>query len=61
MQLKEQMNIRDNETKILVATISAGANSEETPEPEFSEESRANLLEKIREFDERLKLDKQRL
>ena len=64
MQLRDQMNIRDNETKVLVATISAGARSQEgdgIEEPEFSEEARANLLEKMRQFDERLKLDKERL
>lgn len=58
------MNSRDNETKILVATISAGARSQEgdgIEEPTFSEEARANLMEKMREFDERLKLDKERL
>ena len=64
MQLRDQMNIRDNETKVLVATISAGARSQEgdgIEEPVFSEEARANLFEKIREFDERLKLDRERL
>ena len=64
MQLRDQMNIRDNETKILVATISADARSQEgdgIEEPTFSEEARANLMEKMREFDERLKLDKERL
>ena len=30
-------------------------------EPEFSEEARANLLEKMRQFDERLKLDREKL
>lgn len=64
MQLRDQMNIRDNETKVLVATISAGARSQEgdgIEEPVFSEESKANLMEKMREFDERLKLDRERL
>lgn len=57
---KEQANIRDNETKILVAQIGANNQSEDDgiQEPEFSEEARANLLEKIRQFDEKLKLDK---
>lgn len=63
MQLKDQMNQRDNETKIIVATISAGARNQEDgiEEPVFSEEARANLLEKMREFDAKLKLDKERL
>lgn len=64
MQLRDQMNQRDNETKIVVATIAANAKAQEgdgIEEPVFSEESRANLMEKMREFDERLKLDKERL
>ena len=64
MQLKDMMNQRDNETKILVATISANSNQESddgVKEQPFSEEARANLMEKMREFDERLKLDRERL
>ena len=59
LQQREQANIRDNETKILIAQIGA-ANQEDdgVEEQDFSEESRANLLEKIREFDEKMKLDK---
>ena len=63
MQLKDQMNQRDNETKILVATISANSNQENDgiQEQPFSEEARANLIEKIRQFDEKMKLDRERL
>lgn len=62
MQLKDQMNQRDNETKILVATISAQSSiNDGIKEPDNSEEFKANLLEKIREFDKRLALDKERL
>lgn len=63
MQLKDQMNQRDNETKILVATISAQSSmaNDGIEEPEFSEEAKAKLLESMRQFDERLKLDKERL
>lgn len=62
MMLKDQMNQRDNETKILVATISASSNQPDgTEEPIFSEEAKANLAEKIREFDEKLKLDREKL
>ena len=48
MQLRDQMNIRDNETKVLVATISANAKSQEgdgIEEPEFSEEAKAKLAQ----------------
>lgn len=63
MQLKDQMNQRDNETKIIVATISANSSMQEDgiEEPEFTEEARAKLKESMRQFDERLKLDKERL
>ena len=60
LQQREQANIRDNETKILVAQIQKEDN-DGIKEYEFSEEARANLLEKIREFDEKLKLDKDKL
>ena len=46
--------IINNETKILVATISANSNQESDDgiqEQPFSEEARANLLEKMRQFD----------
>ncbi len=62
LQQREQANIRDNETKLMIANIAA-ANKEDDGilDNEFSEESKANLMEKIREFDERLKLDKEKL
>lgn len=62
LQQKEQANIRDNETKILIAQIQAESSEDDgIIEPEFSEEAKAKLQEQIREFDERLKLDKERL
>ena len=63
MQLKNTLNQRDNETKILVATISAEASQQDDgiQEPVFSEESRAKLMESMRQFDARLKLDRDRL
>ena len=63
MQLKDQMNQRDNETKIIVATISAQSSMTDDgiQEPEFSEEAKAKLMENMRQFDERLKLDRDRL
>lgn len=61
MQLKDTMNQRDNETKILIAGMGSQSQEDGIQEQEFSEESRANLLEKMREFDERLKLDRERL
>lgn len=64
LQQKEQANIRDNETKMFIAQLQASddENLEDgIKNPVMSEESKANLLEKIREFDEKLKLDKQKL
>ena len=64
LQMKDQMNVRDNETKILVATISANADANQDDgieEPIYSQEAKDNLAEKIREFDERLRLDRERL
>ena len=61
MQLKDQMNQRDNETKILVANINAARQGDGIEEPGFSEEAKAKLLENMRQFDERIKLDRERL
>lgn len=58
---KARQNELDNETKILIAQIQAQAKEEAQDEIEYSPEAKANLAEKIREFDERLKLDKERL
>ena len=62
LEQREQANIRDNETKIIIATMQAQNTQDDgIVEPEFTEEARANLMEKMREFDERLKLDRDRL
>lgn len=61
MQLKDTMNQRDNETKILIASMNAQSQSDGVEEQEFSEEAKANLLQKMKEFDEKLKLDKEKL
>ena len=61
----EQQNIRDNETKILVAQINAGINNDENGdgviEPEYSQEAKEKLLESMRQFDQKLALDKEKL
>jgi hypothetical protein len=62
MQLKEAENVRDNETKIVIAQIQANSKiNDGIKEPVYSEEAKANLQEKIREFDAKLQLDKQKL
>ena len=68
LEQENLLNERDNETRLLVAQINAQARQyDETnvvndgiQEP-MSEESREKLREQIREFDARLKLDKERL
>ena len=61
MQQEDVLNQRDNETRILIAQINAESKDDGIIEPEFSEEAKANLQEKIRQFDLKLKLDKERL
>lgn len=63
LEQKEQANIRDNETKILVATISANSNQENETyeEPVYSQEAKDKLAEQMRQFDAKLKLDRERL
>ncbi len=59
LEQKESANIRDNETKILIATMQANS-PDGIEEPEMTEENRLNLQEKIREFDAKLKLDREK-
>lgn len=62
LQMRDQQNIRDNETKILIATISANANVDDgIEEPVYSQEAKDKLMEQMREFDSRLQLDRDRL
>lgn len=59
MEQQMAMNQEDNETKILVANIQAtNRENESFQEPEFSEESRAKLIQQMKEFDEKIKLER---
>ena len=58
---KREANQLDNETKILLAQIQVAGNDEGIPEQEYSQEAKDKLKEQIREFDARLKLDRERL
>ena len=60
MEQTERINERDNETKIIVANISHSADDGIT-EPEYSQEAKDKLAESMRQFDARLKLDRERL
>ena len=70
MEQEYKMNSENNETKIIVAEINSQAEADRLAmmnhddgiqEPEFSQEAKAKLLENMRQFDERLKLDRERL
>lgn len=57
LELKDQMNQRDNETKMLIASMQANAKMDETPQQEdagLTEGERLKLDEQKREFDENL-------
>lgn len=65
MEQEDALNMRDNETRIIVAHINARSKMQETEddgiqEP-MSESDRENLREKIREFNEKIKLDREKL
>lgn len=55
---KEASNIRDNETKLLIAEMSKYADQETSEDVDYSPEAKASLEEKIREFNAKLSLDK---
>ena len=62
LQQREQANIRDNETKIMVAQISANSQQDDgIQEPIYSQEAKDKLAESIRQFDKKLELDRERL
>lgn len=63
LQQREDANIRDNETRIAVANIQKESYQdwEGGFQDEYTQEDKDNLREKIREFDERLKLDREKL
>ncbi|MBQ9391968.1 MAG: hypothetical protein IJU02_07235 [Lachnospiraceae bacterium] len=60
--LQEEANIRDNETRILVATINANAKQNDgIKEPVYTQEAKDKLAENMRQFDAKLKLERDRL
>ena len=61
LEAKDAMNMRDNETKIVVATISAQGGQEDGIQEPESQLDRDKLQESIRQFDERLRLDRDKL
>ena len=62
MQQEDTINQRDNETKILIAQMQTVAKENNNiEEPVYSQEAKDKLMESIRQFDERIKLDRERL
>jgi hypothetical protein len=63
LQQKEQANIRDNETKLLIAQLQivSAPNDGIDDVEEYSPEKRQELLEKIRQFNAKLKLEEDKL
>ena len=64
LEHESELNERDNETKILIANIQANAKIEATQSSSMDSESsidKERLQEQIREFDARLKLDRDKL
>lgn len=62
MQQVEQANIRDNETKILVANINASVKENTAlQEPDYPQQAKDKLAEEIRQFDSKMALERDRL
>ena len=60
LQMKDQQNARDNETKLMIAQLNA-EQGDGIQEVEYTQKDKERLMEDIREFDERLKLDRDKL
>jgi hypothetical protein len=58
---QEQQNIRDNETKILVEQIKVSAKQQDEYNETASASERERMLENMRQFDARLRHDKEKL
>lgn len=58
---KEEANIRDNSTKLQIAMLTKDGDIDDGINVEYSQEAKDKLLEQIREFNEKLKLDRDKL
>jgi hypothetical protein len=59
---EDKLNMRDNETKVLIANIQkASTENDGIEEPAYSKEAKDKLAEQIRQFDEKIKLERERL
>lgn len=63
MEQEDRLNMRDNETKLVIANINAqkAQEGDDGIQEPMSESERENLREKIRQFNEKMKLDREKL
>ena len=64
LEQEDRLNERDNETKLLIAQISAAKNAgndDGIKEPVYSQEAKDKLAESMRQFDKKLQLEKDKL
>ena len=61
MELKDSINQRDNETRILVAEINAESMANQNFYKEDPEQAKAELAEKVRQFNSKQELEKDKL
>lgn len=65
MQMQDMLNQRDNETKIMVASIQAEARVRDDQDndgitPDYSPEAKEKLMETMRQFDQKMQLERER-
>ena len=60
LEQEDRLNMRDNETKLLIENIKATA-SDGVEEPEYSQEAKDKLEESIRQFNDKIKLEREKL
>ena len=60
MEQEDKLNMRDNETKLLIANIQHTAD-DGIEEPEDSQEAKDKLEESIRQFNDKMKLEREKL
>ena len=61
LQQRETENQRDNQTKLLVAQYGANDNEGDGVSPSYDPKAKAELLEKMREFDKNMAMQQQKL
>lgn len=59
LEQEDRLNMRDNETRLLIANM--GQASDGIEEPEYSQEAKDKLAESIRQFNEKMKLEREKL